>query len=443
MDQSESKRGSGTTLNTSNAKREQSADIFKLHIPALEEIFDYLGCDDLIAVGQTCKRLSRVVGYILEQNYPNLCIVPQFQDNNIYLNSKRAFPVNDLVQYFRQVNIFSNDALQGFISVQSKFRRLRKIQFRFVKLDETTAQRMKETLAKVRELYLNTCKIEGDLDTSVLIFCSNLKHLYFDCFHSSKAWLQRKYPSLEVFHFAFGSRIEEIIPFLKLNPNIRDIYYRNLNRMFKNRELMFESNIKLDMLSTRIPISDSARLNSFVQFLNELHDRGFYKRLELRCSDLVLDQHLTVLIASLKALQHVSIFSSDGGHLSATSQNIEEINFCDSVITVDDAVAVATGLTNLKRVAIVWLRPQIVPFDVITPFLRHSRKLKEMTAVNLVDGIHFNAETKIINLTALNRERATLQYATKVTLYVEEDIYLATKLALQVTNFEFIALKRA
>lgn len=66
MSQSGSKWGDEAASSTSvTARVKQMAVILKLHIPALEEIFDYLDICDLLAVGQTCKRLIRVVGYIV------------------------------------------------------------------------------------------------------------------------------------------------------------------------------------------------------------------------------------------------------------------------------------------------------------------------------------------------------------------------------------------
>lgn len=48
---------------------------------------------------------------------------------------------------------------------------------------------------------------------------------------------------------------------------------------------------------------------------------------------------------------------------------------------------------------------------------------------------------KVIPLTALNKERKNLPGAKKVTLYVEEYIYLATKYFIQQTDLDLISLK--
>lgn len=49
---------------------------------------------------------------------------------------------------------------------------------------------------------------------------------------------------------------------------------------------------------------------------------------------------------------------------------------------------------------------------------------------------------KILNLAALNRKRAKLVNAKKITLFVEEHVYLATKRTNRQTDLDFIKLKR-
>lgn len=51
-------------------------------------------------------------------------------------------------------------------------------------------------------------------------------------------------------------------------------------------------------------------------------------------------------------------------------------------------------------------------------------------------------EPQFINLDRLNRERAKLPNAEKITLYVDERLYLATKWTRRETDLPFIRLKR-
>lgn len=52
------------------------------------------------------------------------------------------------------------------------------------------------------------------------------------------------------------------------------------------------------------------------------------------------------------------------------------------------------------------------------------------------------SDTKVLSLPAMNREREKLHGAQKMTIYVREDIYLATKWALIKNQFSLIRLKR-
>lgn len=150
-----------------------------------------------------------------------------------------------------------------------------------------------------------------------------------------------------------------------------------------------------------------------------------------------LHQELAIIFKSLRALEaiYLSYFS---GHVSSGEyQNVEIVYIRGGSITVTDAVAFATDLT-LKSVQL----DSAASIDSIMPILRQSRKLEELRVSILEDGIHFSVASQVINLPALDRERSTVQNPRKVTMYVAEEVYLATKWALQETDFQYIALKR-
>ena len=76
-----------------NRNDQSQAEIFKLSVDHFEELFDWLSLSDLVAFGQTCKRMQRIVGYWIKTNYGG--IRPEFRDdgirvlNNYYLNSPK------------------------------------------------------------------------------------------------------------------------------------------------------------------------------------------------------------------------------------------------------------------------------------------------------------------------------------------------------------------
>lgn len=61
----------------------------------------------------------------------------------------------------------------------------------------------------------------------------------------------------------------------------------------------------------------------------------------------------------------------------------------------------------------------------------------------LKHGGHFIEITNIISVAALNNELKKLQDATKITLYVTENVYLTTKSAIWCTDLELLSLKHS
>lgn len=84
---------------------EQTADIFKLDVDCLDETLDYLPIKYLATVGQTCKRLSRVAGFIFNQNYPGARV-------DCRSDEAKYFP-----QFVQNVEIYSDDDFEHFVSM--------------------------------------------------------------------------------------------------------------------------------------------------------------------------------------------------------------------------------------------------------------------------------------------------------------------------------------
>lgn len=138
-------------------------------------------------------------------------------------------------------------------------------------------------------------------------------------------------------------------------------------------------------------------------------------------------------------------------------RNLEEMH-SEVSLTVNDLDDMAENCKNLERVAF-----NVAVFDDILPFIKKARnlnKVKVQKFVRLLDSeikkFHKNIifpkdevleestckEQKVINLSFLNAERAKLPNAQAITLYVKEEVYLATKWAMKQTDFDFIKLRR-
>lgn len=197
---------------------------------------------------------------------------------------------------------------------------------------------------------------------------------------------------------------------------------------------LLNSTFQLDELAIKI-LGHSSELHSY-HLLKELQERGAYKQLKVFVRSSGLEQHVVDKLGAL----HSTIVKLSGyfhnrielGQLSS----LEEISVQndDKIIDFMDLLSICT---NLKLIEFEWTSS-----DDLLPLIRQAVKLKKMKVIDLENGTHFNETSKIIDLKALNNERESLAHAQKITFYVKEDIYLATKFALGETNLNLIRLQR-
>lgn len=90
----------------------------------------------------------------------------------------------------------------------------------------------------------------------------------------------------------------------------------------------------------------------------------------------------------------------------------------------------ANNLVNIERLYI------NASIDEIMPFIRQSQKLNKIKLASLC---------KVLNLAKINTERKKLAGARKITMYVPNDVFLATKWATRNgdTNLEHIEMQRS
>lgn len=166
------------------------------------------------------------------------------------------------------------------------------------------------------------------------------------------------------------------------------------------------------------------KLLNVIDFLNELHQRGFYKRLHI----FVVTQEFQNHIDAFKVLVTVHFLDVLYGLPCPTSTSLTELG----VQFLSGSNNIASLYPNLKRF---WIYGASV--DDIFPLIRHSRHLKEI----LVFRFHCVYKS-VLNPTTLNAERNKLNGAEKLTIYVNERIYLATKWASKSINLDLIEIKR-
>lgn len=153
----------------------------------------------------------------------------------------------------------------------------------------------------------------------------------------------------------------------------------------------------------------------------------------------IFDQESIDEIAKLNVLikLHLNEFTSYSKHLTlATLTQLEEIRISDSRL-IEDLESLATSLEHLERIH--FGRSNL---DHVMLFVSRCSKLKEMKVTWFLNGDENFEIHQIIGLSSLNKERAKLLNATKITLYVAEDVYLATKRVKREIDFDLIKLQR-
>lgn len=420
------------------AKQEPFSSIYKLPIELLVKIFDLLSLKDLHAACQTSKLWQEVAFYCYQQNYSatrtsnhnsdslyKLSLIPDIH-NALKLDAFISKIQNYYIEYY-----YSD--LRCFPKLQSKFHMLSVLEFQYANLINIEIESMKEVLEKVEWLKISDSKIDGISIGNILTAFPNIKSLSLHRNNIAEYdWLIRKFPNLE--RIAFGHVIGPIplAQFLRLNPNIRKLAV-NHNLIFNNNDLIEGAPIILDELA--INIFNNITKDSIHQ-LNELQEKGFYKRLKIYSFlHIDLDQET---LDGMALINPIKLHFGDSNIIKLSSlRTIEELCAVGSR-DIADLEETARSLENL----------QLIYFGVTTlshvmPFIRQTRKLSKFR----IDYLKINEKEgrqkqKIIDLSLMNSERSKLPNAEKVTLYVEEKLFLATKWAAREIDLDFIQLKR-
>lgn len=436
------KSGSSSEINQIHLSDDvlcQSSDIFKLDIKCFKKLFDYLCQRDLITVGATCKYLSRIAGYCFQQNYSAVDI--QCGCKNICINYLDR--INHFNQSIRKIRVYHYfDDFHTFRYIHQNCHLLKKIEFTNIKLTRAKMECIKRVLSKIEILRIDCCEIDGNFHKTVLVFCKKLKHLSITGFPdksviigTDNGWLSQKYPTLEnleLLRFR-AQKNAEIINFLTINPNIRryliPVYY-----LWMNKESIMNANVKLDKLEIIVYIVANVKFVSICHFLNQLYNHGFYKHLHLYHIS-SFDQTTVGYLSSLQALVKLRVPPNKHVELSAL-RSLEQIRLHRSD-QVKDLEVLINNCSNLKGIHF-----SSANFDDIQMLVGRSMTIQKIQIEYIQHGTHFNVKHKVLDLTSLNNEREKLHGAKNVTIYVKEDIYLATKWKHTNMKLHFIEVQR-
>lgn len=415
---------------------EQTADMLKLDIDCCEEAFDYLPLEDLINVGKTCKRLKKVIGFILHQYYPGLHA--NSKHDRIYVYSGVNLNMNHLAGVIRRIHIFVPYNSQYFWKIHSKCYKLREIDIFYINLDESKIDGLKRTLNRLEVIRLYNSDVSGDFNENFLKFCPNIKTLSIFqentvatiLVGNGNEWMHQNYPTLE--HFACdNTEIAEMQTLLEVNQNIRKFSVQD-DYIQQYAHSLMTANIKLDELEVEMGEVD----RKFIDQLNALYERGFYQHLRLYLAYWLHDDDISQY-AELNGLVTFHMMDPPAENIQLSKlTGLKELYIIGNE-KVEDLSALPINLPSLERIQF-----KIASTDDILPFIRQSMNLEKIKVDDIRDGTYFKTVDNVINLVKLNEERTKLEGAEKMTIYVREKVYLATKWAIRETDYATVRLKR-
>lgn len=397
--------------------------------------FDFSSLKTLAATAEEPVK-QPAVGQYFRENFPSYRV--RGKGGNIYLENSEI-NINSLSLFVRKIVIKDGDLK---IFQPNRFWSLKEIEFSRGQLFHT--EYAKNVLGNVETLKFIDCKFNDDFNDTFLSHCDNLKRLYVKeqsdarsdaIVGYSNIWLVRKYPNLEHFELESRRSIGEVILFLFKNQNIRT-FSTTIEFLIENMYNLLPANIKLNVLSILHANSSVSmtEFNEFVQNLTYLHTLKRYKYLHLYYSKNQMHYHypqnLLQFVTILYAAKELHVLQ-----LSAML-NLQELYLLHSSQIGDfDAT-----LMNLQKLDYIYFLHDAI--ENILPFIVNLPNLKKIRIDLLRNGQYFDNRDNIVNLNVLNVVRGMCTHAHKLTIYVTEEIYLATKFAFKQIETNLIDIRR-
>lgn len=392
------------------AGQESSPAIFKLNANCNEHLFGFLSLHDLHSLNQTCKQMHQLTGLYFQEN---------FKSYKLHCQNQTICGLNGFTPFIRSIRFYGNNSDDDYTFIATSCDSLRKISFRNVELTETKINNIKVRLNQIETMIFSKSLLPIDLYENLLKFCPNLKIVCFDGIESNgNEWMCHKYPKLEqltIYNQPDGNLGRNFRKFLQKNGHLQS-FKTDHPILLKNSDALIESGIKLDILNVRYSKAEQPKdFDKTCTLLNQLYDNGFYKRLEFIVSSPpnVISQDQIDQIGALVGLE--KIFGHfDGNIILPKIFGLKELCIHNKhLMNMMNIEALIDAFPNLSHVYL-----EAATEAQLIPFLRRLPALKEL----------YNKAHKFqVNLSKLNEEREKLTGAGKVTLYLEEEVYLETK----------------
>lgn len=418
-----------------NAVVAEDTHISELVDDCCYEIFDWLPCKDLSSFGRTCKWSERVAADF----YKTIHTANEYTVQNRPISDPDIFQI----QYAQKIQI-SSGKFEPYRQIRIyRSQPVKQLSLNKVKLSAEKVNCLKNVLRTVEHLNIDHCELGGNFNENLLQFCNNLKVLCIEMGNRNPkgvnhiligaeyGWLSLKHSKLERLRLVYrnSAKIDELKTFFIENPNVRS-FATNYTFLLENLNVFTTTDIKLDTLAVQFDGKDN-NWTALCNNLNALHGRGVFQRLHLYAKE-TSDQ-----LASLKVLEKLMVNNwsfETCANISPLLGKIKELTVA-CILYESKMETTAKNLVKLERLHL--NNPTV---ETVFSFIRYSSRLEKINVGKFTGP--WTTTKNVLKLATWNKEREKLIGARKVTIYVDEEIYLATKSALHKTDFNFIELKR-
>lgn len=410
-------------------------------------------------MSQTCKRLRQICGYYFRENFAGLHGFWDYGSRgvNFIVPFDLLHKKNGLNEFIIKGRI--EWELNRYLRAES-FYSLKELVLFNVKLYVPQMYFIKEILSGVEVLKIENCKINASLGIRLLQHCPQLKRLHVHGlgFKSNIPdavydWMWEKYPALE--HFELTELAEnwepeefEIIEFLQKNPNIK--HFEIDAQSFCTLGDSFEkSNIHLHCLGIHFNEATEIPIARFFNLLQTLGGLALYKSVFIRITGAPKDitpQELVDGLASFASFEffhlgpriQTSLDLSSLAHLKVLCIENHLTMPARILLRLTNMNILAENLVNLEQLYFTYATS-----NDILPFIQRSTKLHTLGIQSFWKSPHVNDG---LDLKTLNEERQMLKNSLSnpvtVTIYVPENVYLATRWKLKSRAFDLVEVKR-
>lgn len=409
-----------------------SPAIFKLNAICFDDLFEWLSLKDLISLSRTCKRMLRLTGIYFQENFKST--VNGLNRTISCSNGQRSIIINAFIQFIPNIvlrEFCKEHILTDFHYFGANCDSLREISIHGVNLSKAMVNCIQAKLDKIETINIRSLELEPTMQlySNLLKFCS-LKSLFIECDDTlDREWMCHKYPKIEKLKLIYyGGEA--------LSPNLGLFFQLNSFKTFetddyfllRNEDIIMNSEMKLDTLNIHYT---EEHFDDVCDLLNELHEHGFYKRLEFGSVYHYLSEAQIHQICTLGGLKKLFIKLGDIDIVFPTLISLRELfikfNSIPNFYNYNNY-----NLLNVKSFTISFQNLQKIHLcsgvrDHLLTCIRMLPNLKKVICEHLERIPTDTIEGNQIDLPTLNRERKKLAGACKVTIYVDEEVYLETK----------------